>query len=98
MRNTLGAALMASAIALGAVGAAIAQTETPAAATEAKSADPAAKVVIEKDLPGVQDDPRLDAVKAMSLRAVAQYPEAQIDPAKLAAIQADLAALSKPTS
>jgi len=111
MRNTLGAALMASAIALGAVGAAMAQTETPAAAPEAKSAapsidwpiqdllaDPAAKVVIEKDLPGVQDDPRLDAVKTMSLRAVAQYPEAQIDPAKLAAIQADLAALSKPTS
>ncbi len=61
-------------------------------------ADRAARGVIDKDLPGVEDDPRLETVKAMSLRAVAQYPEAQIDQAKLDAIQADLAALPKPAS
>jgi hypothetical protein len=61
-------------------------------------ADPAAKAVIDKDLPGMEADPRLDMVKSLSLRAVAQYPEAQIDQAKLDAIQSDLAALSKPAS
>ena len=59
-------------------------------------ANAGAKAVLTKDLPGLQDDPRLDMVKAMTLRAVAQFPEAQIDDAKLAAIQADLAALPKP--
>jgi hypothetical protein len=61
-------------------------------------ADPGAKLVMEKDLPGIEDDPRLDMVKSLSLRKVAEYPDAQIDAAKLAAIQADLAALSKPAS
>jgi hypothetical protein len=61
-------------------------------------ADRDAKGVIEKNLPGVQDDPRLDAVKTMSMRRVATFPEAQIDQAKLDAIQAELAALSKPPS
>jgi hypothetical protein len=59
-------------------------------------ANPGAKAVLTKDLPGLQDDPRLDMVKTMTLRAVAQFPEAQIDDAKLAAIQTDLAALPKP--
>ena len=58
-------------------------------------ANPGAKAVLEKELPGLEADPRLDMVKSMSLKSVAQYPEAQIDDAKLAAIQADLAALPK---
>ena len=61
-------------------------------------ANPGAKAVLAKDMPGLEADPRLDMVKAMTLRAVAAYPEAQIDDAKLASIQADLAALSKPAS
>jgi hypothetical protein len=59
-------------------------------------ADPGAKSVLAKDLPSLEGDPRLDMVKAMSLRAVAQFPEAQIDQAKLDAVQADLAALPAP--
>ena len=113
MRISLSAALLASAIAFGATGAAMAQTEaTTAAPSEpVKSGPPSidwpiqdlladrdAKGVIEKNLPGVQDDPRLDAVKTMSLRRVATFSEAQIDQAKLDAIQTDLAALSKPAS
>ncbi len=61
-------------------------------------ANPGAKAVLEKDMPGLEADPRLDMVKTLTLRAVAAYPEAQIDDAKLASIQADLAALSKPAS
>ena len=60
-------------------------------------ANPGAMAVLVKDLPGIQDDPRVDTVKTLTLRAVAQYPEAQIDQAKLDAIQADLSTL-KPAS
>jgi hypothetical protein len=61
-------------------------------------ADPGAKAVLDKDLPNMSSDPRLDMVRSMSLRTVAQFPEAQIDDAKLSAIQADLAALPKHSS
>ncbi len=62
-------------------------------------ADPAAKAVLEKDIPGISDDPRLGMVMAMTLRDVAQHPEAQIDQAKLDQIAADLGTLpAKPAS
>lgn len=108
MRKILSAALVAVTLGLGA-GAALAQAAAPAPAAAAPVgppsidwtmqdllANPGAKAVLVKDLPGLQDDPRLDMVKTMTLRAVSQFPEAQIDDAKLAAIQTDLAALPKP--
>jgi len=107
MRKTLTAMLALAALGL-AGGSALAADAPAAAAAQATVpagppsidwtmqdllANPAAKAVLEKDLPGIDQDPRLDMVKAMTLRTVAGYPEAQIDEAKLAAIQADLAAL-----
>jgi hypothetical protein len=110
MRKILSAAVISATLGLGA-GAAFAQAAATAATPVAAApvgppsidwtmqdllANPGAKAVLVKDLPGLQDDPRLDMVKTMSLRAVSQFPEAQIDDAKLAAIQTDLAALPKP--
>jgi hypothetical protein len=101
---------VASALALGLLSAApaLAQPAAPPSGAGKPSidwtmqdllADPAAKAVLEKDIPGISDDPRLGMVMAMTLRAVAQYPEAQIDQAKLDRIAADLAALpAKPAS
>ena len=53
-------------------------------------ANPATKAVLEKDMPGLLTSPHLEMVKGMSLRALAQCPQAQLDDAKLKAIQADL--------
>lgn len=57
--------------------------------------NPAARAVLDKNLPGAEDDPRLQLVKAMTLRTVAQFPEAQIDQAKLELIASQLAALPR---
>ena len=53
------------------------------------------KAVIAKDLPGLIAYPGLDQIKGMTLRAISAYPEAQLDDAKLAAIQKDLDAAKK---
>jgi hypothetical protein len=115
MRKSIGATALALALGLAAAGAASAQDAAPAAPAAAPAAatqpsvdwtiadllaNPAAKSVLEKDLPALEGDPRLDMVKAMSLRAVSQFPEAQIDQAKLDSIQADLTAIptTKPAS
>jgi hypothetical protein len=110
MGKTFCAALTAAALSLVGARALADQPAAPAAAPAATAAppsidwtmqdllaDPGAKAVLEKDVPGIEADPRLDMVKTMTLRAVAAYPEAQIDDAKLAAIQADLAALKPGT-
>jgi hypothetical protein len=59
-------------------------------------ASPAAVAVLNKDMPGMLSDPRLDMVKSMSLRQVSQYPEANISADKLKLLQADLAAANAP--
>ncbi|HSZ50116.1 MAG TPA: hypothetical protein VK801_00975 [Caulobacteraceae bacterium] len=61
-------------------------------------ANPAAKAVLEKDMPQLVSYPGLDQIKDMTLRAISVYPEAQLDDAKLKSIQADLnsAAATKP--
>ena len=53
-------------------------------------ANPAAVAVLDKDMPGMTSDPRLDMVKSMSMRQIARFPEAHLDDAKLARIEADL--------
>jgi hypothetical protein len=60
-------------------------------------ADPGAHAVLAKDLPALLTYDGLDQIKGMSIRNISQYPQAQIDDAKLAAIAADLAAI-KPAS
>jgi hypothetical protein len=61
-------------------------------------ANPAAKAVLEKDMPQLVSYPGLDQIKDMTLRAISVYPEAQLDDAKLKAIQTDFnsAAATKP--
>lgn len=60
-------------------------------------ANPATKAVIDKDIPGLETSPYLDMVKGMSVRDISKYPQANIDDAKLATIDADLRAV-KPAS
>ena len=61
-------------------------------------ADPALKAVVDKHLPGIEANQYYDMIKSMSIRSVAKFPEAHIDDAKLAAIQADLAAVPAPAA
>jgi hypothetical protein len=58
-------------------------------------ANPAAKAVLEKDLPQLVSYPGLDQIKDMTLRGISVYPEAQLDDAKLKAIQTDFDATAK---
>jgi hypothetical protein len=53
-------------------------------------ADSGAHAVLEKDLPALISYPGLDQIKGMTLRGISVYPEAQLDDAKLTAIQKDL--------
>jgi hypothetical protein len=58
-------------------------------------ANPAAKAVLQKDLPQLVSYPGLDQIKDMTLRGISVYPEAQLDDAKLKVIQADFNATAK---
>jgi hypothetical protein len=58
-------------------------------------ADTGGHAVLEKDMPALIAYPGLDQIKGMTLRAISVYPEAQLDDAKLAAIQKDLDAAKK---
>ena len=58
-------------------------------------ADTGAHAVLAKDLPALLSYDGLDQIKAMSIRQISQFPQANIDAPKLASIQADLAALPK---
>ena len=79
-----------------------AATPPPAAAAPAASgpsvetttiadllADPATKAVLQKDMPALISYDGLDQIKGMTLRDISKYPQAQLDDAKLAAIQKD---------
>jgi hypothetical protein len=107
---TAGFAALALALGLGlAAGAASAQT-APATAPIAAApgalsvettsigdllADPGGLAVLTKDMPALISYPGLDQIKGMTLRGISVYPEAQLDDAKLAAIQKDLDAAKK---
>ncbi len=55
------------------------------------SANEEAKAVIEKFLPGFWTNPQSKQAMNMSVKAVAAFPQAGIDKAKLAAIDEELA-------
>lgn len=61
-------------------------------------ANAGAKAVLEKDMPKLVAYPALDQIKGMTLRDISAYPEAELDDAKLAAIQKDLDGAKTPGS
>ena len=98
-------AVVAAAATLLVVGAAAAQDMATAVKSGPPSIDwpigdllayPAAKAVLDKDLPELSASPQLDMVKSMSLRTIAQFPQANLSDSKLATIQSDLGALPTP--
>ena len=56
-------------------------------------ADPKAKAVLEKHVPGMSNHPLLGMAMGMSLKMVASFPQAGISPDKYKAILDDLAKL-----
>jgi len=107
MQKPLAAGLLSLSIAFGgAVTIAAAQDMTPAVKSGPPSVDwpisdllddAGAHAVLAKDLPKLLTYEGLDSIKQMSIRTIAKFPQAEIDDAKLASIQADLAALSQST-
>ena len=82
-------------------GAPAADSSAPAAASSGPSVDstisdllanPTTKAVLAKDLPALLTYDGLDQIKGMSIRQISQFPQANIDAAKLAQIQTDLQA------
>jgi hypothetical protein len=55
-------------------------------------ADAPSHAVLAKDLPALLTYDGLDQIKGMSVRQISQFPQANIDAAKLAQIQTDLTA------
>jgi para-nitrobenzyl esterase len=112
MRISSGLAITASALSLVLIGCAAVRDDDPTAEAGSvqKAArvgidapirdllnNPATLAVLQKDVPGMVDNPRLDMVRSMSLRQVAEFPQAGLDAAKLKKIQADLEATTEAT-
>ncbi len=57
-------------------------------------ANPAARTIIDKHIPGASTHPMLDQALHMSLSEVATYPESGLSREKLHALLADLAQVS----
>lgn len=90
-------------------GAALAQSAPPPVAAapqvltidtpiEVVAATPKAKAVLDADIPGLTEHPLFDKFKTDSLRALAPKFGGAISDKDLAKVQADLAALSAPTT
>ena len=56
-------------------------------------AEPRAKAILDRDVPGMSDDPNLPKFQALSLRKLAPLSGGQMTPALLAKVGADLAAI-----
>jgi hypothetical protein len=56
-------------------------------------ADPRARAILDRDVPGMSDDPNLSKFQTLSLRKLAPLSGGQMTPALLAKIGADLAAI-----
>ena len=106
MKKIIAAGVLSLAVSFGgAVTIAAAQDMTPAVKSGPPSVDwpisdllddKGAHDVLAKDLPKLLTYEGLDSIKQMSIRAISKFPQAEIDDAKLASIQADLAALTPP--
>lgn len=60
---------------------------------EAVVANPAAKAVLDKDMPTISKHPAFDSFKAMSLRQLQPYADGKITDEAIAKVDADLKAL-----
>jgi hypothetical protein len=98
MKKQLAAGLLGLTFSMAALAAAPALAQAPAAAAGPSVtattitdllANPATKAVVDKFIPGLATAPQLDMVKGMTLKQLSQFPQAQLDDAKLAAIQAE---------
>jgi hypothetical protein len=108
MQKLIAAGVLSLVVSFGAaVSIASAQDMTPAVKSGPPSVDwPIADLlddkgahdVLAKDLPKLLTYDGLDSIKQMSIRDISKFPQAEIDDAKLASIQADLAALTPPAS
>ena len=56
-------------------------------------ANPATKTIVEKDLPGLTADPRLEQAMSMTLTDIEPYSDGKITDAVLAKVQADFDAI-----
>jgi hypothetical protein len=111
MRNILTIGLAGAILSLGAGAALAqdsGQPPAPAAAAAAPAAGPSAdstiedllanpttKAVLAKDLPALLTYDGLDQIKGMTIRQISQFPQANIDAAKLQQIDTDLKATAK---
>ncbi len=108
MRKTLIIALASAAMGLTAIVGGVANAQAPAAPAAAAwppttdwtigdlIANPAAKAVLQADLPELLAYDGLDNIKGYSLKAVAQYAPDKIPQAKVDQIQTDLSKLPQP--
>lgn len=55
--------------------------------------DPAAKAIVEKNIPGMTTNDQIDMARGMTLKAVQQYSPDLVTDARLAAIDAEFAKL-----
>lgn len=55
--------------------------------------DPAAKAIVEKNIPGMMTNDQIDMARGMTLKAVQQYSPDEVTDARLAAIDAEFAKL-----
>ena len=55
--------------------------------------DPAAKSIVEKNIPGMTTNEQIDMARGMTLKSIQQYSPDQVTDAKLATIDAEFAKL-----
>jgi hypothetical protein len=103
MTNTFATGAIAIALGLATAAAATAQTAAPPAPAAVQGpsvdwswgklmADPTSKAVLARDLPMIVGYENQDQLASMTVRQIANFPQAGIDATKLAAVQADLTA------
>ena len=57
--------------------------------------DPAAKAIVEKNIPGLTTNPQIEMARGMSLKTIQGYAADTVTDARLAAIDAEFAKLAK---
>lgn len=104
MKTSLAAGLVGLSLSFGLMAAAPALAQAPAAAgplsvettpIETLASNPAAKAVLDKDIPGLTSHEAYDQFKSMSLKQVQPMSQGALTDDMLVAVQADLDKLSK---
>ena len=97
MKKTLAAGLVGLSLSFGLMAGAPALAQAPAATLSVEAtpietlvANPAAKAVLDKDIPGMTTHEAYDQFKAMTLSQVMPMSQGAIDDAKLKTVQTDL--------